>query len=302
MTLRVLALGWSVDGSVGIAFLLLVVAVGALYLKAAAHGRRLDRRRRRWPRKRTVCFLSGLTVLVLDLYSGIGTAADVRLSVHMVQHMVMWVVVAPLLTAGAPVRLALYSLPRGARRRLGRCLRSRAVAAVTGSVGCVAVFSAVVLVTHLPVVYGLALSNDYVHEAEHGLYLLTALLVWAPLLGVDPLPHRPGPLGQVACMVGCMMPMVLVAVWLGSASHPVYGHYLQALGPSALHDQRIAATIMWAGGVPAFAVPALARLRIRERRRVQHVRSQRSQVPGLSSGPGRIRTCARRIMSPLLYR
>jgi cytochrome c oxidase assembly factor CtaG len=116
MTLRVLALDWSIDGSVGAAFLLLVVAVGALYLMAAAHGRRLDRRRRRWPRTRTVCFLSGLAVLVLDLYSGIGSEADVRLSVHMVEHMVMWVVVAPLLTAGAPVRLALYSLPlRSAR-------------------------------------------------------------------------------------------------------------------------------------------------------------------------------------------
>ena len=46
------------------------------------------------------------------------------------------------------------------------------------------------LLSHVPAIYGLALRNDYVHEAEHGLYLLTALLLWASILGVDPIPHR----------------------------------------------------------------------------------------------------------------
>ena len=276
MSPHALALDWSLDGPVGAAFLVVVLATGTLYLEAAAHGRRRDRRGRHWPRNRTACFLAGLAVLVADLYSGIGTEADAQLSVHMLEHMVVWVVVAPLLVAGAPVRLALYSLPRSGRRRLARCLRSGGVSAATGPVGSVSLFCAVVLVTHLPAVYGLALRNDYLHEAEHGLYLLTALLVWAPLLGVDPLPHRPGPRGRLACMVACMMPMVAVSIWLGSASQPVYGHYLEALGPSALHDQRFAAVIMWAGCAPAFAVPALRGFRPPQRRRQQHVSSHRA--------------------------
>lgn len=276
MSLRALALDWSLDGPVGVAFLVLVVALGALYLGSAAEGRRRDRRGRRWPRSRSACFLAGLAVLVLDLYSGIGSQADRWLSVHMVEHMVMWVVVAPLLAAGAPVRLALYSLLRAGRNRLGRALRSRAVAAVTGPVGSVTLFCAVLLVTHVPAVYGLALRDDYVHEAEHALYLLTAVLVWAPLIGADPLPHRPGPRGQVACMVACMVPMGLIALWLGTASHPVYEHYVQAVGSAALRDQRLAATIMWVGCVLAFAVPALRRLWVPRRGPVQPLRSHRA--------------------------
>lgn len=261
MSLRALVLDWSLDGPVGTAFLVVLLAVGALYLGAAEQGRRRDRRGRRWPHHRTACFLSGLAVLAVDLYSGVGTTADVRLSVHMVEHTVMWVVVAPLLVAGAPIRLALYSLSRSGRRRLGRFLHTQTVTVLT-SPGCsVTLFSAVVLFTHLSAVYGLALSNDYVHEAEHGLYLITALLVWAPLLGCDPLPHRPGPRGQLVCMIACMIPMALVAVWLGAAADPVYGRYLGELGPRALGDQRTAATIMWAAGLPAFAVPALGRRR-----------------------------------------
>jgi cytochrome c oxidase assembly factor CtaG len=200
VSLHALALGWSLDGTLGVAFLVAVVAVGLLYLESAARGRRLDRRGRAWPRARTACFLAGLVVLVVDLYSGIGTEADARLSVHMIEHMVIWVVVAPLLVAGAPVRLALYSLPRKGRRRLARCLRSPIAAALTSPVGSVSLFSAVLLITHLPGVYGAALGNEYLHAAEHCLYLIAAVLVWAPIIGADPLPHRAGPRGRVACI------------------------------------------------------------------------------------------------------
>lgn len=262
MSLRALALDWSVDGSIGIAFLILTLAAGGVYLSAAALGSRRDRRGRRWPRRRTACFVAGLAVLVVDLYSGIGTQADARLSVHMVEHMVMWVVAAPLLAASAPVRLAFFALGRPSRRRLAGWLHSRPVATLTSPIGSVALFSAVLLITHVPSVYGLALTNDDVHGAEHALYLVTALLMWAPLLGVDPLPHRLGTRGQLTCLATCMLPMLLIAAWLGLAHHAVYAHYVATLGPAALHDQRLAAAIMWLGGLPAFAVPALMRIRM----------------------------------------
>jgi putative membrane protein len=278
MSLRSLALDWSLDGPTGVTFLVVVLAAAILYLLAAEQGQRRDRRGRPWPYNRTACFLAGLVVLVVDLYSGIGTGADQRLSVHMVEHMVMWLVVAPLLAAGAPVRLAFYALPRSGRRTLGRCLRSRPVSIVTGPVGSVSLFSAVLLVAHLPAVYGLALSNDYVHEIEHGLFLVTSLLVWAPIIGVDPLPHRPAPRGQMACMLACMVPMAVVAAWLSAAPSPVYGHYLGVLGPSALHDQRVAAMIMLIGGLPGFAVPALMRARVPRRVAAAQFRSDGARV------------------------
>lgn len=258
MSLRDLALGWHVDGTTGWAFLALIFAAAATYLAAAKSGERRDRRGRRWPLARTASFLGGLLVLVVDVDSGIGAQADVRLSAHMIEHMVMWVLVAPLLAAGAPVRLAFYALPRRGRRVLGQCLRSRFVVAVTRPVAAVCLFSAAVLVTHLPAVYGLALSNDYVHEGEHALYLVTALLVWVPVLGVDPLPHRPSRRTQLASMLACMLPMLLVATWLGAASNAVYAHYAGTLGDSAPRDQHLAAVIMWVGGLPAFALIAPA--------------------------------------------
>jgi cytochrome c oxidase assembly factor CtaG len=262
-----MAFDWSLDGPVGAVFLLLVATAAAAYLAAATSGHRRDRRRRRWPTRRTAAFLAGLAALVVDLYSWIGTEADTRLSVHTVEHMVMWVVVAPLLAAGAPVRLAFFALPGGGRRRLARWLHSRAATTLTRPILTTTMFSGVLLLSHVPTVFGLTLTNDYVHEAEHGLYLFTAVLMWASILRVDPLPHRASGRGEIACLVGCMVPMALIALWLGLSRDPLYGHYLGTLGPAALHDQRLAAAIMLAAGLPAFAVPALARVQIEPRRR-----------------------------------
>jgi putative membrane protein len=279
MSLRALALDWSLDGSAGIAFLVLCVAAGGVYASAAAIGSRRDRRHRRWPRRRTACFCAGLALLAVDLYSGIGTQADVWLSAHMLEHMIMWLLVAPLLAAGAPIRLALFALGRDGRRTLAGWLHSRPLAWVTSPVGSVTLFSAVLLITHVPAVYGVALVNDTAHEAEHAAYLTAALLMWAPLLGVDPLPHRAGPRAQTACLAACMAPMLVLGAWLGLAPHAVYHHYATGVGltrPGALHDQRLAATIMWAGGLPAFAVPALLRGMRRRRSATRPAWSRRS--------------------------
>jgi cytochrome c oxidase assembly factor CtaG len=72
--------------------------------------------------------------------------------------------------------------------------------------------------------------------------------MWASILGVDPLPHRPSGRGELACLVSCMVPMAMIALRLGVAHEPVYGHYLGTLGLAGLDDQRLAAAIM-AGAV-----------------------------------------------------
>ena len=252
---------WELDGTVGLIFTLLTAAVGVAYLVATEVGRRRDRRSRRWPRARTASFLGGLALLLFAIDSGVGAQADTRLSAHMVEHMLIWLAAAPLLVAGAPLRLAFFALASRGRRRLAGVLRSRPVEAITGPVWSTAIFSVVILVTHLPVVYDLTLRNDLVHVCEHALYLLAACLVWAPLIGADPLPHRPGPAVRATCVIACMVPMGLVSIWLLLAHAPVYSPYGQVLGAAAaVHDQRVAGLIMLVAGLPAFVTALAARL------------------------------------------
>jgi cytochrome c oxidase assembly factor CtaG len=250
---------WELDGTVGLLFTLLTAAVGLAYLAAAVVGRRRDRRGRPWPAGRTACFLAGLAVLVVALDSGIGARADEHLSAHMVEHMLIWLVVAPLLVLGAPVRLALFATGPTGRRRIARILHSEAVRTLTGPVFAAALFTLVVIATGVPAVLDLTLEDDLIHVGEHALYLLTAILVWAPLIGADPLPHRPAIGTRCWCVIACMAPMALIAAWLLAATQPLYPDYEAALGTAAaLHDQRVAGLIMLATAIPALAIAIAA--------------------------------------------
>ena len=276
MSLHAFATDWGTDGPIGLAFTLLAVASGVVYLLAAEIGHRRDRRGRHWPLKRTACSSwEASRCWWVDLDSGIGGLADDHLAAHMIEHMVMWLIVAPLLAAGGPVRLALFACGRDGRRRLAGWLHSRPVAFLTSPVGSVGLFSVVLLGTHLPVVYDLTLKSEWVHVSEHALYLFCSVLIWAPLLGVDPLPGRASPWGQALCMAACMVPMAIIGAWLLAAGTPVYAHYRDALGPAAaLRDQRAAALIMLLVCIPGFAVVPLARLA-----RLAPAASERPWVP-----------------------
>src|SRR5207237_8134718 len=85
--------------------------------RACVPGR--DRLRRRLPRRvrsrHAVIFLASLATMLLALPSPVDTLAERWLSAHMVQHMLLMVVVAPLLWMGAPVAPLLVGVPRTIR-------------------------------------------------------------------------------------------------------------------------------------------------------------------------------------------
>jgi cytochrome c oxidase assembly factor CtaG len=208
-----------------------------------------------WPLGRTLAWGAGAAALALALSPPLHAWADARLSGHMVVHLLLTMVAAPLLVAGAPVRLALRSLARRGRHRLAAVLHSPAARLVAQPAFGWAAFTAVLLATHLVTpVYDLAVRNPAVHALEHLAYLTVALVYWAPLVGADPLPVRPGSAGRIAWLLASMPPMGLVGAWLlsGPARYAAYA------GPGALADQREAASIMWAGSTLVLALATVA--------------------------------------------
>ena len=77
----------------------------------------------RWPVGRTWAFVvGGVGSFYVATQSGLATYDDTLLSAHMVQHMILSMVVPVFLALGAPVTLALRTLPRRPR---GCCRRAR---------------------------------------------------------------------------------------------------------------------------------------------------------------------------------
>lgn len=201
---------------------------------------------------RLASWFAGITILLVSVLPMMERWAQRSFTGHMVQHLGMIVLAAPLLVVAKPVVVfrALPWMPRRVtptERAIAR--RWRAHGAALAAVGFVLVLYA----THLTAIYDVALGNRFVHDAEHIAYIASAAALWAALrsAGRDAATER---IGAVFAVIGGS---ALLGVVLISASSPLVPTYADRLGPlEALADQRGAASLMWVGGM-ATTLPLL---------------------------------------------
>ena len=229
------------------------------YLAAA---RRVNRAHpsNRWPARRTVAFLVAIGTLALALLSVIDALSDDLLTVHMVQHLLLVSVAAPLFAVSGIGTLALRTASTDVRKgALLPLLHSRIVAIVTFPVVGALAFVFVLWGSHFSELYNLALVDEGVHAFEHLLYLGIAALFWWPLLSPDPIRWRLHPGVKLGALLIQIPPMSFLAVLILSATRPLYPAYLgrpEQFGIDVLTDQQIAGSLMWVINDFAFLIPA----------------------------------------------
>jgi putative copper resistance protein D len=210
------------------------------------------------PRRRTVAFLAGIVVIAIALMSGIDTWDTTLFSVHMVQHLLLTLVAAPLIALGAPITLLLRAATPDVRRRvILPILHSRIVRVISFPLVAWLLFAGVMWGTHFSPLFDASLENPLIHDLEHALYLGAGLLFWWPAVGLDPSPWRmPHPVRVM--YVFLQMPQnTFLAVTILSSGAVLYRHYatlVRPWGPSALDDQRVAGSLMWLVGDILFLV------------------------------------------------
>jgi putative copper resistance protein D len=277
-------LAWSFDPLLQIPLLL---AAGA-YLWAVGRVDALHPSNR-VPRSRTVAFLGGIVAIEIALQSGIEAYDTTLFSVHMVQHVLLMMVAAPLLVLGAPITLLLRVASHEQRLRyILPVLHSRVVRAISHPVVAWLVFAGVMWGTHFSAIFNESLENPLLHDLEHLLFLGAALLFWWPALGVDPTPWRMAYPARILYLFLQMPQNTFLALAIFSASAPLYPHYatlVRTWGPTPLADQQAAGAIMWVAGDLIFLVAilgvVLAWMRDEERReerRESRVAAQREAI------------------------
>jgi putative membrane protein len=197
------------------------------------------------------CFFTALALIFLSLNGWIHDLSDYYLfSAHMVQHLVLTLVAPPLLVMGTPGWMLRPAL---AWRGVGPAARW-----ATSAPHAFVLFNLVIVGWHLPPMYGMAMAHHDVHIVQHLCFMVTAVLMWWPIL--SPLPELPrlSYPGQMLYLFLMTIPMSLVAVCIGYADHILYPAYASAprlWGISPLQDQLIGALIMWIpGGLFFFAI------------------------------------------------
>src|SRR5215475_2265050 len=166
---------------------LLVVAAG-LYLYGV---HRMHARGDRWPVSRTVLFLGpGLGGIASVTVTGVEQYDTTLLSVHMVQHMVLGMDAPIFLALGAPVTLALRTLPKRPRAALLAAVHSRVARVLAFPLVAYAIFVANPFVLYFSSLYRATLEHPWLHELMHAHFIATGCLFFWPLLGLDPLPGK----------------------------------------------------------------------------------------------------------------
>jgi putative copper resistance protein D len=202
----------------------------------------------------------GLAAIALALLSPIETYADVLLTVHMLQHLLLQFVAAPLLLLAAPVTLLLRAVDQDARRALLVVLHSRLVRVLTFPLLTWFLFAAVNWGWHFSDLYDTALEVDWVHYLQHAMLFGVALLFWFPVIGVDPGPWRlPYPV-RLFYLFLAMPQNSFLGVAILNAADVLYPHYATVVrdwGPDPLTDQQAAGTLMWVWGDLTFLLAML---------------------------------------------
>ncbi len=190
-------------------------------------------------------FVAGVVILFVSLTGPLHDLSDYFLfSAHMVQHMLIMMVVPPLLMLGTPAWLL---------RPVLRVRGMNVIAAfLTRPLVAFAIYNVVFVIWHFPFMYNAALENHDIHIVQHLMFIVTATMMWWPV--INPLPElavMPGPV-QILYLFAIGLPASVVSAFIALSQdvvYPFYGRAPRVMALTALEDQQLGGMIMWVPGM-----------------------------------------------------
>ena len=210
-------------------------------------------------------FLGALLALVVAFTSPLDALSAVLFSAHMVQHMILILVAAPLLGMSDFPLACLWALPRAWAQELGyRAKHSHIIShswqVLSSPIFAWLLFAMTLWIWHASALYEAALQDEAIHALEHLWFLVTAMLFWWPLLKSPAQKHV-----QYGMAIPYLFTTILQSGILGAlmtfSSRPWYSYYTTAVAPweiTPLQDQQLAGLIMWIPGGAIFTLLNIA--------------------------------------------
>ncbi len=241
------------------------LAVAALMLALYVAGvRAMHRSGDRWPIGRTVSWFVGVAIMLAVTCTGLATYAHVMFSAHMVQHMALSMVVPIFLVLGAPITLALRTLPRGgdqvgSREWLNSFLHSRYVTFISNPIVASIIFVTSFYGLYFTGLFPWLMSGHWGHVFMGVHFLLAGSLFFWSLIGIDPGPRRPPYFVRMMILL-IVIPLhsfFSVAIMMTSTvlAEDYYAVLARPYAMDLLADQHLGGSIGWAlGEIPVVLV------------------------------------------------
>jgi len=220
-------------------------------------------------------FWIGITILVIALLSPFDSISKELAYIHMIQHLLIMMIAAPLLVLAAPVMVIICGLPKNWRRIFWRWNRSLENSRWPWpwhwlwQAGFIWLIHALVLwAWHIPWFYVAALRSDLIHYLQHLSFFLVSCFFWRIL--IDPISRLRANRGLgILYLFTTSLHAAVLGVLMALAQSPWYIDYTVTAprwGLSAIEDQQLAGLIMWmpACAIYAFAASLLLAVGLRE--------------------------------------
>jgi putative membrane protein len=202
------------------------------------------------PRWRFAAFMAGLIAVWIAIGSPLAELDHELLFIHMVQHLLIMAVGAPLILLGAPIVLLPFRGPL--IRRIWHGLRNPAVGWLVGT--------AAVIGWHLPIAFELGMRSHLWHATEHATFFAAGILFWLPVIECRPdIRNEPRWFVPLYLFLGTL-PCDALSAFLTFCDRVVYQTYVQRsqlLDISPVQDQETAGALMWVCVTFIYLVPAV---------------------------------------------
>ncbi len=234
----------------------LLTLMVALYIKGVVV---LTKRGDKWPVGRTVAFALGIAATNFATSGGLGLYAQFSFSYHMMSHMVLGMIAPIGLVLGAPMTLALRTLPqsrnseeRGIRASLLAALHSKIGVIYTNPIVALAIFDGSLFALYFTDLFAVLMQSHVGHLFMSLHFLAAGFLFFFIIIGVDPNPRRVHYLVQIVILFAAMSIHAFFSVALMSTSTLIdNGFYASLQTPwlgDPLADQKLGGSIGWAMG------------------------------------------------------
>jgi putative copper resistance protein D len=206
---------------------------------------------------RTIAFVGvGMGSFFFATSSGLATYDLTLLSVHMVQHMFLSMLVPMALALGAPVTLALRTLPPAPRRWLLAVLHSWPAKVLTFPPLTFLLYVVSPWALYFSGWYPATLDSTYLHEMMHLHLVLVGSLFFWPIVGVDPIPGQVSYPFRMLLVVLTLPFHAFLGVTIMGQEELLGGDYYPSLHdgpmgwwlPDPADDQHLAGGILWGSG------------------------------------------------------
>jgi putative copper resistance protein D len=237
-------------------FIGILVLTLALYLLGVAV---LRKRGDTWPILRTISFSIGIFFIDFATSGGFGVYAHFAFSYHMIAHMILGMIAPIFIILSAPITLALRTLPqgrtheeRGIRGTLISGLHSPLARFWVNPVVALLIFDGSLFALYFTSLFGGMMQSHLGHFAMNSHFILSGLLFFHVIIGVDPNPRKAPHLVRIVVLFAAMSIHAFFSVALMSSSTLIdHGYFAQLKTPwvhDLLADQRLGGSIGWAMG------------------------------------------------------